>query len=361
MPLLLDWRTASQPDDVLRPVVAALQQGGLVALPTESGYLVAADAAIPEAIERLAAAPSADSNALVLLVSGSADIERWTGTLPPSVERMLNRLWPGPLGLIVPLKREWAGPESVGHKWTPDDRLRFRSPKHPASESALLSSACPLIAREVSADTGTTLAELWGDALSVVVDAGPIPPQPITWTMIDQTGWRIEQPGILSEADIIAAAARWIVFVCTGNTCRSPMAEALGKALLAARLGCEVGDLPRRGYRLLSAGVSAYSGDAPSPEAVDVLREFNADLSAHRSQPLALEVVAFADDLIAMTRSHLLTVLTHYPVIGGSMRLLCGMEGDLNDPIGCSREVYATCAATILRCLNRFFLELLRR
>jgi L-threonylcarbamoyladenylate synthase len=107
--------------------------------------------------------------------------------------------------------------------------------------------------------------------------------------------------------------------------------------------------------------LSAYPGDAPTPEAVDVLRDLGSDLSSHRSQPLALDLVARADHLVAMTRSHLAAILTRYPVIGGAMRLLCGAEGDLDDPIGGDREVYVACARTIRRHLDRLIGEMVRK
>ena len=195
----------------------------------------------------------------------------------------------------------------------------------------------------------------------MIVDGGPIQRKPVTWISATESGWRIEEAGTYSEADLLAASAQWIVFVCTGNTCRSPMAEAICKTLLAERLACPIEELPARGFRVLSAGLAAYPGDAPSTEAVDVLREMGSDLSSHRSQPLAFDLVAKADHLIAMTRGHLAAILGRYPVIGGAMRLLCGAEGDLDDPIGGDREVYVACARTIRRCLDRLIGEMVRK
>ena len=71
--------------------------------------------------------------------------------------------------------------------------------------------------------------------------------------------------------------------MCTGNTCRSPLAEALAKKVLADRLGCTADELPGRGFWVLSAGVSAYGGGPASEESVTVAAEFGADLSGHRA------------------------------------------------------------------------------
>src|SRR6516165_10637865 len=96
-----------------------------------------------------------------------------------------------------------------------------------------------------------------------------------------------------------------ILFVCTGNTCRSPLAQALCARLLADRLGCEPADLPARGFFVQSAGLAAMIGAEATPEAAAIAREHGADLSGHKSQPLTLDLLAQTDLLFAMTEAHL--------------------------------------------------------
>ena len=146
---------------------------------------------------------------------------------------------------------------------------------------------------------------------------------------------------------------RSVLFVCTGNTCRSPMAEAICKRMLADRLGCEPGDLPARGFVVRSAGVMAYPGDIASPPAVGVARELQAELSDHRSRPVNPELLAEATDVIAMTRGHLAVLTMRFPNLGPDPRLLC--EGlDLPDPIGGDTNEYRACAQMIADNLDRF-------
>jgi protein-tyrosine phosphatase len=150
--------------------------------------------------------------------------------------------------------------------------------------------------------------------------------------------------------------ARDVLFVCTGNTCRSPLAEALCKARLAARLGITVESLENRGYFIRSAGVAAFPGDAPSEEAVHAAAKYGADLARHRSQPVNPEWLERATDVIAMTGTHAYLLAMRYPGLGPPPELLCGQQ-DLPDPIGGDANVYRLCADIIVQHVDRLITE----
>jgi len=90
----------------------------------------------------------------------------------------------------------------------------------------------------------------------------------------------------------------YVVVVCTGNTCRSPMAAALLQRALQAE------DEPVRSLRVISAGVGALSGEAASQNSVLALKKIDIDISSHRSQPLTNEMVSGALAVFCMTESH---------------------------------------------------------
>jgi protein-tyrosine-phosphatase len=88
-----------------------------------------------------------------------------------------------------------------------------------------------------------------------------------------------------------------IVFVCTGNLCRSPMAEGMMRRALEER-GCD-------SIEVSSTGTWAYAGHPAMPEAIELLKEMDVDISEHHSRPLDLTELADADLIVAMTSVHL--------------------------------------------------------
>jgi glycine hydroxymethyltransferase len=139
-----------------------------------------------------------------------------------------------------------------------------------------------------------------------------------------------------------------VLFVCTGNICRSPIAEGLFRRLTGNRKDIEVA----------SAGVHAVRGQPPSLYAVEVCAAEGTDISALRSQPLTGALVDQATHIFAMTGAHLETIQTLFPQSAEKTFLLREFEEpgttvwrDLPDPIGLGREVYEDCARIIKNAL----------
>ena len=153
---------------------------------------------------------------------------------------------------------------------------------------------------------------------------------------------------------------RSVLFVCTGNTCRSPLAEGLARRLLAREIGCSPADLADRGWRVGSAGVAAMPGDAPSAPAILAAAECGFDLSRHRSRPVNPELLAGATFVVAVTRGHAVHLMTRFPGAGPRPELLCGPDEDLPDPVGGDVAEYRDCARAIEFHLRRHLAEWLR-
>ncbi|MCL2766899.1 MAG: low molecular weight protein arginine phosphatase [Peptococcaceae bacterium] len=133
-----------------------------------------------------------------------------------------------------------------------------------------------------------------------------------------------------------------LVFVCTGNTCRSSMAEGLARHIWAKRWK-SCGDL-----RVSSAGVAAWPGEMASPQAVYALREKGIDIHEHRSRPLTSEITEHAGLLLTMTKKHKEQILEIFPETAGKVFMLAEFAGhgpvDMPDPFGESKETYQLCA-----------------
>jgi protein-tyrosine phosphatase len=142
-------------------------------------------------------------------------------------------------------------------------------------------------------------------------------------------------------------ASLMVLFVCTGNTCRSPMAEALFRTLAAERLGCRPDEIESRGVIVASAGLAAWGGGGASAGAVEAVSEMGGDLGSHESQPLTEPLVRQADVILTMTAAHRNAILAQFPEAGGRVMMLAPDRKDVIDPIGGSLETYRTCARQI--------------
>ncbi len=131
-----------------------------------------------------------------------------------------------------------------------------------------------------------------------------------------------------------------ILFICTGNICRSPMAEGLFRNAVRGR----------GKYKVISAGVGAVNGQPPSLHAVNALRDLGLDITGQRSRMLTGQLVQEADYIFGMTRGHVDAVSLLYPASSEKCFLLREFdetldfyEKDISDPIGGSFEVYVKC------------------
>ncbi|MCP4540985.1 MAG: low molecular weight protein arginine phosphatase [Chloroflexi bacterium] len=128
-----------------------------------------------------------------------------------------------------------------------------------------------------------------------------------------------------------------VIIVCTGNICRSPMAEVLLQSRLAH-------DDARQDWQVASAGVWTADGRPASTHAIEVMDRRGIDLSDHRSRNITREMMSQADLVLAMTRSHTEALGAAFPVHARKVYLISEMTGqmrDVADPYGGTRQEYA--------------------
>ena len=182
----------------------------------------------------------------------------------------------------------------------------------------------------------------------LVFDKGPVnSPGPTIVRLDEQGGWQTELEGVVSEEKLDQLANEVIVFVCTGNTCRSPMAEALFRDMLVKKLGCEPKELSNRGYFVTSAGLAAAFGAPASPESADLMNQQGIDLTNHESQPLTEHLLEHANFVYTMTKGHRNAILASRPDLADRIHLLAQDGSDVPDPIGGGMDEYQRCRQAI--------------
>ncbi|PKM82199.1 MAG: low molecular weight protein arginine phosphatase [Firmicutes bacterium HGW-Firmicutes-14] len=149
-----------------------------------------------------------------------------------------------------------------------------------------------------------------------------------------------------------------IVFVCTGNTCRSPMAEAL------ARKWCSL-NVPERGdIRVMSAGLAALAGSPVSSPALEVMKNEGISLTGHRARRFSEELARDSDLILTMSGSHKKTLVKMFPEAAEKIFTLREFAGegntDIADPFGQSAAVYWSCAVEIKELIDKIFHKIIK-
>jgi protein-tyrosine phosphatase len=369
-PLVIETSAADDPRDASHRAVQALVEGKVVVLPTETVYVAAASALHASAVERLRAMRAGDlGGPATLAIRSVEDVLDYVPQLPLVGQRLARRCWPGP----VTMQLADAQPESVVQRLpapvrdvvAPGGQIRVRVPAHELTLRILRLLAGPLVIvgarRSDDADsiTAQEVVARLGSQVDLVLDEGRCKfGQRSSIVAVRESGFDVLRQGVFSEANLKRLASWMAVLVCTGNTCRSPMAEALMRKHLARRVGCKIEELDDRGVVVMSAGVSASPGGRSTPEAVDVMRERDLDLSQHESQPLSDRIVRFADLILTMTRGHREAVLSNWPDAEPRTHLISRGRGEVADPIGGPIDLYRRCADQIDSYLEQWVGEL---
>jgi protein-tyrosine phosphatase len=368
--------TSSTRIDAAREAAAALNRGELAALRTETVYGVFARGDKREAVDRVRAlprragtgqwgtlawhAPTVDA---VLEAHEKASIE-----IAPALRRAMRRVWPGPvtlrlhgegigdlIGAVGLISGVADARGEDGHALSvrvPDDTWASMALQQ-AGGPVVGASAEPIETGESPAAPGACPKGLEKAGVAVVQDEGPSRYARHS-TVIDMQpdgDWSIRAEGALTAEQVTERLATLIVFVCTGNTCRSPMAMAVATSLLRRR---------GKGHRAIaiSAGVSAMNGARATPEAILASEAVGARLSDHRSQLATPELLDKADVIYTMTASHAEAARAMLPASQRSKVHLLDSQGDIDDPIGGPQTLYDELARRLVGTIERRLEEL---
>lgn len=347
-----DWNAA------VCKTVDVLQAGGIAVVPTETVYGLAVRLNDSQAVKKLVELKGRNENHPFALAFSSADaIEDLCPDMSPLAHRLARRCLPGPVSLVLDVPPDsmfWKLPSEIQQTVSQQSSLCCRVPDHPLLLTALGELNEPIIltsANKSGQGEMTAIDQIineLGGGIDLLIDDGPLTsPKPSTIVKIVGDEYTILREGALKAETVERLAALMILFVCTGNICRSPMAEYLCEKMLAERLHCSVDTLEQHGIVVMSAGAVAEEGHPAHPNAVEVLNAEGIDLTPHRSLLLNEMQVRFADYIFTMTRSHRERILSKWHNVDSRLYVLRTDGGDIADPIGSPVDVYRVCAEQI--------------
>ncbi len=363
---------APAPPLALAECARAVRAGELVVHPAESVYGFGG-ALDPRPLEALRALKGRASSGFVVLVPRVDEVEELLGA---AGRALADAFWPGPLTLVVddPAGRFPSGAKAA------DGSVAVRVPGRAETLALLGEAGRPMTSTSANAPGGRPAVTAEGALAAAralgremaVLDAGPLCGGPAsTLVRLGAPRPAVLREGRVSARDVaralgepspaprdVAASPRGdalrpdtgaarrpsagpepgaepfvVTFVCTGNTCRSPMAEAIARRAFDRR--------GMSGFHARSAGVAAWPGAPASDGALRAAAESGLDLEAHRSEPLSRETAESSSLLLCMGRSHL--ARTEALGGGGRCRLLkemAGGGGEVADPFGRSDRAY---------------------
>ncbi len=315
-----------------------IRQGGLVVFPTETVYGVAADYNNPKAMVRLREVKKRSENKpFSIMIANTNSLSVLTSYQGTTLYKMIDKYWPGPLTIVASSPEEG---KTIG----------IRMPDHAVALNIVKESQCVVAAPSANVEGNSpprtcqeALRDLEGQ-VELAIDSGPSKfGQSSSVVDFTSSSPKVIREGVINQGDVDRIAKlKTILFICTGNSCRSVMAEYL----LRHRLG------NRDNVEVISAGTGVFVRSTASLETVEVLRREGIDATGHLSQPVNNILLKKADLILVMTRNHRQQILERVPEVEKRVYLLrefanipsgYSMDLDIPDPIGKPPEAYAEC------------------
>ncbi|XZE45473.1 Sua5/YciO/YrdC/YwlC family protein [Pirellulaceae bacterium SH467] len=352
-----DWKNTEDPRDVVHLAVQAVAEGHIVAVPGDCSYLLVGSGMHESAVDKLAEIAGQDKNqhGLTLMLRSPSELLDYFPDVSSSIRRFASKVWPGPITIDLADSQpnsllRCMKSDVVAKLMRPNNKLRTSQPYHPVFQQMGRLLAGPLVAAPATTQNGKlarTVESIASEMHAIAIHDGEtceigLP----TLVEFEKNVASITREGIVT-ADYLKSLSRiTILFVCTGNTCRSPMAGALMNKKIQERFA----DLfPGEQVPIVafSAGVSAYGGDPASPGAVHAIQRYGTNLDSHASSQLSQEMVEQADLILTMGSRHKHAIVSQWPTVANKVHMISPTGTEITDPFGGPFDGYERCAAQL--------------
>jgi len=363
----------SDKPDISKIKMAAqlLETGRLVAFPTETVYGIAckADLKLLNKVDEIK--HRKPQKHYTLHIPDKNELKKYVPTIRLKEKKLIEKLWPGPLTIVFQLnnadmkKIQDSLEKPVFESLYKNNSIGIRCPDNviaagllKQTKSAVIGTSANSTDEQPATEAQEVLKRFEGK-IALLLDGGVCKYRKnSTVVKIGNKTPKILRPGVYSAADLEKMSIIRFLFVCSGNTCRSPMAEAMFRKYLSKKLHLKVDELEKTGYKLSSAGTLGTVGSPATAEAIAACAAKGLDIKYHTSNALSVKLIEESDFIFVMSRRHK-NQITGACSLAAKKCLLLAEDTDIPDPIGQPAAFYQNCAELIEKAVKKRIGELI--